>query len=173
MLDGGETLFSWVEVRWIWWKMNQFYASSMYIINFMREHHKISLFLTHLRYAFHMMDAAIIKDKHAMLSWIRVHDFQQALQPVQKLFSIVTAHFDMAVDDTTGCDGQKHRISRLCWDNMNHKWRNDILCTTNKFGAFPGLQSLLRPTILAIRSENVDSGFINADKPLSRFIPNH
>lgn len=90
--------------------------------------------LAHLSNTFNMMDAAVIEDEHTMWGWIRVHYLQQTFQPVQKLFSVVTSCFDMAIDDPAGRNGQKHRIPY----------------TTNKFSAFSRPQSLPTPAVLAI-----------------------
>jgi hypothetical protein len=50
------------------------------------------------------MNSAVVQNQDAPWSWIRIHHFEEALEPLNKLFAIVPANFDMCIDKTVHRD---------------------------------------------------------------------
>jgi hypothetical protein len=46
-----------------------------------------------------MVNSAVVEDENTAWSRIAIHDLEQTLQPLNKLFTIVAANFDVRVNE--------------------------------------------------------------------------
>jgi hypothetical protein len=60
-----------------------------------------------------MVNTAVINDKNTARSWVCIHLLDEAFEPEAKLFAIVSALFDMAVDQAIASESRKYGISRI------------------------------------------------------------
>jgi hypothetical protein len=55
-----------------------------------------------------MVNSAVVKDQNTAWGRVGIHDLEQTLQPLNKLFTIVAANFDMRVNEAVnGYCGKK------------------------------------------------------------------
>jgi hypothetical protein len=60
-----------------------------------------------------MVNTAVINDKNTARSWVWIHLLDETFEPEAKLFAIVSALFDMVVDQAITGESRKYRISRI------------------------------------------------------------
>jgi hypothetical protein len=46
------------------------------------------------------MDVAVVEDQYALRSRIRIHNFKQPFKPFHDLLAIISASFDVGIDQT-------------------------------------------------------------------------
>ena len=108
-----------------------------------------------------MVNAAVIDDENTARSWIWVHLLDKAFQPEAKLFAIVPAFFDMAVDQAVGGESGEYGISGRAIRIMPRGIRKRIAPgPTHELATLTCTKPFERPTICPISRENIHSCFV-------------
>ncbi|KAJ7923950.1 hypothetical protein B0H13DRAFT_2399012 [Mycena leptocephala] len=108
VLDPRKTLFNWVEVRRVRWEVEKLDTSIFMVSHWTAARVNNELGITHLLNLVDMVNSAVVKDQNTAWGRIGIHDFEQTLQPLNKLFTIVAANFDMRVNEAVnGYCGKK------------------------------------------------------------------
>jgi hypothetical protein len=53
------------------------------------------------------MDPEVVEDQDTSRSRIRVLDFKQTFEPVNKLFAVISPNFHMGINESINCYGRK------------------------------------------------------------------
>lgn len=66
-----------------------------------------------------VMDSTVVQDQNTPRSGIGVHDFKEALEPLNKLFTVIATDFDMRINETIDGDRWEKRISGSTLSNTS------------------------------------------------------